>query len=227
MTNMGAMLLSTALINNPNLRCLILCNNNIEDEYAKTVASFFADNPMLQILDLRYNKITIDGAKALVNIFQHNKTLSIKIHGNPASQLLNIIDVLSAENERMLNLRRSQFLRSLIVLAKDQINKNDLSYWKMLPLDIKKHILSLLTFNSINSIGKNLKQISKCAEFVNNNIQLICLKLQAGHSFKLIEDASKSTGSKFHFQFFKYKKSFVPTLNYNISPNNITAKNHY
>ena len=140
-------------------------------------------NTTLMSLDLYSNDIGDEGAKAL----SLNTTLiSLDLYNNNIRDkaLLTSIQDRIALNKQQLRQRRSQFLQSLIVLARDNNNIHSDTRWRRLPPDMRRYI-----FHHVYqewSLGMPLKAKEKCGTFILNNIGTINEMLQRKVLWKII-----------------------------------------
>ena len=164
---------------NTSLTILDLRGNKIEDEGAKA----FSLNTTLTSLDLFDNYIGNEGAKAL-SLNTTLTSLDLRFNNVRDGALFTLIQDRLTLNMQQLTQRRSQFLRVLIVLARDANNGASDSHWKRLPPDMRRYILRQ-TYEGW-SLGMPLKAKERCGTFILNNVKTISGMIRAKVAWKII-----------------------------------------
>lgn len=161
-----------ALSHNTTLTRLYIWHNNINDEGAKALAL----NTTLTSLDLDDNNITDESAKAL----SLNTTLThLSIVGTYISEQWRMTLMKQREsNERHLYERRDQFIRCLIILARDANSCDSGSFWHYLPPDMRRYIIDWI-YRSW-SLGISIKEARACASYVTKNIIRLNKEIREG-----------------------------------------------
>lgn len=194
-----------ALALNTTLTCLNLGNNKIGNEGAKAFAlnttlirlyiwrneindegvKALALNTTLTSLDLDDNNVTTESAKAL----SLNTTL-IHLSMNYVS-----MDYVSAgwrmtlKDQMELNLRhlcerRGQFIRCLIVLARDANNDGSVSFWHLLIPDMRRYIIQHACHHW--NVGLSYQETQTCATFISEHITQLNEDIRMGIPLKVI-----------------------------------------
>lgn len=190
-----------ALADNATLITLNVETNKISDNGARALAT----NITLTTLYLNNNLIGAEGAKALAV----NKTLTalnIKHNNIDKKEKVEVevqVDKAIAHNRQQIERRRAQFIQTLMILAHDKGNRKSQSLWSQLPQELMQHIISLIDFRPLESIGKRDQQIKACAEFMFNNVvslkESLAESITTKQNFKLRE---KIVRGESQFQFF-------------------------
>ena len=165
---------------NTTLVSLYIWLNKIDGEGAKALSL----NTTLTRLDLDYNNISDEGAEAL----SLNTTLTSLNINSPyiSDEWKGKIRHRIRMNKQEMFIRRDQFIRCLIVLARDATNCESNSTWRYFPGDMRRYIIDHACRHW--NVGLSYKEARACATFISQNITQLSDAIRMGTPLKIVRN---------------------------------------
>lgn len=191
------------ILEKPSLTHLNLQWNMLGDEGAAALSQTLAQTQSaLTSLVLACNNIGPKGASHLHRAVRSNYTLlSLSLaQNNINKQTKDHINKTISQNQQQVRRCRSQFLRSVIIVLRDNSNPHSNSTLSLLPTEIVLYILSLSGDKVL--MGKSREQMHQCASFIFRNKDSLDQLLKSSNTLRIVEKVIKGSRSEFSFANF-------------------------
>lgn len=174
-----------ALALNTTLISLELWASNITTEGIRALSL----NSTLTSLDLENCRVGDEGARAL----SLNTTLTSLLVSDSqiSSERWITLDLQLKANKQRLHERRNQFIRCLIILARDTNNRESGSSWNRLIPDMRRYIVDHVCCEW--QLGISQQRARECASYITKNITQIDEALRKGIPLKIVQKDDKIT----------------------------------
>ena len=206
----GSFLFAESIKDHPKINYLFLreINTSTDPAFSEILSHLFS-NQTLKSLSIQFiNHLPIETIQNLPKSLKKNSNLTYlnleyKVWNNEIYSELN--QVISRNKEIEIKKQLSYFIQNLIILSRDTINVNLISYWSRLPLDLKNHVLKFLykDLSKNTLLNKTEVQFKGCADFILSNIEEINRRIREEENIKILEKSSFSLVPKFTFFYNK------------------------